>query len=280
MYISDETIEKFIKEDVQYADMTTLAMGFGLEDGIIRFSSRHFTVLSGTEEVARVFEKLNIRTTICMASGTKIDANECFLEAEGRAESLHMGWKVALNILEYSCGIATRTHDMVLKARVNNRQIPILSTRKSFPGTKELSIKAVISGGGFPHRMGISESILIFKQHLNFVGGYEGILNIMPQLKLKACEKKIIVEAENEADAMMSLDAGVDGIQFDKIPTIVLSEIISSIRKKYPAAILLAAGGVNQENTAEYAKTGVDGIVTSAVYFGKPADIKAEIVKA
>ena len=75
-----------------------------------------------------------------------------------------------MNILEYSSGIATRTKKMVDKAKLVNPHVAVLATRKSFPGTKELSIKSIIAGGAFPHRLGLSETILIFKQHVAFLG--------------------------------------------------------------------------------------------------------------
>ncbi|OPX86915.1 hypothetical protein [Pelotomaculum sp. PtaB.Bin117] len=92
------------------------------------------------------------------------------IEAEGDAENLHMSWRASMNILEYASGIATRTNKILTKARKVNPKIEILATRKIFPGTKELSVKAVIVGGGLPHRLGLSETVLVFKQHLNFIG--------------------------------------------------------------------------------------------------------------
>jgi molybdenum transport protein len=277
LYISDEAMERLLKEDVPYIDLTTLVLGIGARTGKIRFFSREAAVLCGTEEVLKIFNKLNVTVTSYLPSGTLLKKEETVFEAAGRAEDLHMGWKVSLNILEYCSGIATRTRMLVDAAKKINPKISVVTTRKMFPGTKDLAIKAILNGGGFPHRLGLSETILIFKQHLNFMGGLDGFLKNIGEVKSRACEKKIIVEVENLEDAISLCKEGIDGLQFDKVPPAELKEHVHSIRSRYPEVVLLAAGGINQNNVEDYAKTGVDAIVTTSVYFGKPVDMGASI---
>jgi putative molybdenum utilization protein ModD len=279
-YIPDERIEKYIKEDVPYLDLTTLVLGIGGRKGKMNFYSREEAVLCGTEEVARLCGKLGARVTSYLPSGSSVKPNETFLEVEGKAEELHAAWKVSLNILEYCSGIATRTRRMVDVAAKINPRISIVATRKIFPGTKELATKAVVAGGGFPHRLGLSETILIFEQHLNFLGGLPGLLKILDEVRARACEKKVIVEARDLEGALALGRAGVDGIQFDKVPPPELKNYVTRIREINPAIILLAAGGINLNNVADYAETGVDAIVTTSVYFGKPVDLSVKIVEA
>ncbi|HWP98121.1 MAG TPA: ModD protein [Syntrophomonadaceae bacterium] len=276
-YISDDAIDRLIKEDVPYLDLTTLVLGIGNKKGIIRFSSREFTVLAGVEEVLRIFAKLDIRTVESLPSGSQVENGETFIFAEGMAETLHTAWKVSLNILEYCSGVATRTRKLVDKAKSINPDISIVTTRKSFPGTKDLCMKSVIAGGGFPHRLGLSETILIFKQHVNFLGGFNSLPSLIPEIKLKAAEKKIIVEVETEEEAFLLASSGVDGIQFDKVPAPQLKALVAELRKMNPLITLIAAGGINEGNVAEYASTGVNALATSAVYFGKPSDIGVKI---
>lgn len=146
------------------------------------------------------------------------------------------------------------------------------------PGTKELAIKAVIAGGGLPHRLGLSETILIFKQHLNFLGGIDKLNKIIKSVKSRACEKKVIVEIENLEQAIELSKSGVDGIQFDKIPYDKLKENVSIIRNINPSIIILASGGINENNIIEYAKTGVNAIVTTSIYHAQPIDIGCNII--
>jgi len=273
VFISDETISRFIKEDVPYIDLTTMLLGIGKEQGRIVFSTREDGVLAGSEEVLRIFQKLDIKAVQCLKSGAIMKKGETIIAGEGKAENLHMAWKVSRNILEYCCGIATRTRQLLDKARESNPSIEVVATRKIFPGTKELTLKSILAGGAYPHRLGLSETILIFKQHLNFLGGYEEILKKITEIKKTACEKKIIVEAESFDEAMGAAAAGADGIQFDKVSPGNLKEWVEKIRAAHPGVIVIAAGGINQSNVREYAGTGIDAIVTTAVYFGKPVDI-------
>lgn len=279
LYISDESIERWIKEDVPYIDLTTLTLEIGDIKGKISFKAREYTVLSGVEEVLRIFNKLGITEFQSLPSGSVVNKGDSFIEAVGSAANLHLAWKVSLNILEYCSGIATRTKKMVDKAKGINPQISVVATRKSFPGTKELSIKSIIAGGAYPHRLGLSETILIFKQHVNFLGDIADLAQIIGKVKEKACEKKVIVEVEGIEDARLLIQSGVDGLQFDKVPAKELKTIVEEIRSLNPCVTLLGAGGINESNIEEYARTGIDAIVTTSMYFGKPSDIGVTIGK-
>lgn len=278
-YVSDETLDKFLKEDVPYFDLTTWILRIGDFRGNIRFFGREPMILCGTEEAIRICEKLRINVDKALPSGTKTAPEEVFFEAQGNASDLHMAWKVLQNIFEYGSGIATRTRRLVERATQENPKITIVTTRKNFPGTKELSIKAVLAGGGIPHRMGLSETVLIFKQHRNFFGDPDDFLKLIPDIKARACEKKILAEADSLEEAVRFCEAGIDGVQFDKVAAPELKGYVTTLRTINPNIIILAAGGIQENNVEEYAKTGIDAIVTTAVYFGKPADIGCVIEK-
>lgn len=277
IYIPDASIEQYIKEDVPYLDLTTYTLDLAGKKGKIEYICREEAVICGTEEVLRIFKKLNILPSRHISSGTKVQPKTSIVEAVGNAEDLHMAWKAAMNILEYASGIATRTNKILVKARQANPHIEILTTRKIFPGTKELAIKAVLAGGGLPHRLGLSETILVFKQHLNFIGGIEGLISRLSELKTRLSEKKIIVEVETVEDALLLCQAGVDGLQFDKVAVPELKKAVKLIRVQNNHIVLLAAGGINEQNAELYASTGVNGLVTTSVYFGKPVDMSTII---
>ncbi|NLC08149.1 MAG: ModD protein [Syntrophomonadaceae bacterium] len=279
MYFTEESIDKFIKEDIPYLDLTTVVLDIAGKKGRIEYICREEAVICGTEEVVRIFNKLNIKPLHYLASGSKVGPRTSVVEAEGNAEDLHMAWKVSMNILEYASGIATRTYRILNKARQANSKIELLATRKVFPGTKELSIKAVVAGGGLPHRLGLSETVLIFQQHLNFIGGVEALISKLDELKARVIEKKVFVEVETVEDALRLCRAGVHGLQFDKVAPAELTKAVEQIRANYDYVVLLAAGGINENNAEAYAQTGVDGLITSAVYFGKPIDFGTRIVQ-
>jgi molybdenum transport protein len=275
--IPDTDIERFLEEDLPYGDLTTTLLGIGNECGEITFSTRQETVVCCTEEAGRVFGKCGAGVTGSLPSGRRVEAGTVILKAEGTAASLHAGWKVALNLLEYASGIATRTDTIVRRAKEANPSINVVTTRKSFPGTKKVAIKAIMAGGAFPHRLGLSESILVFTQHTAFLGGLDRFLDTIPALKLQAPEQKILVEADTAEEALRIAAAGADVVQVDKMPVAQLAELVAEIRRCCPNVAISAAGGINADNAAEYAATGIDIIVLSSVYFGKPSDISATI---
>jgi molybdenum transport protein len=212
-----------------------------------------------------------------MPSGTKLSSGIEFLAAEGSAQALHAGWKVALNLLEYASGIASRTQRIVDKCRAVNSALSVVTTRKSFPGTKKIAIKAITAGGALPHRLGLSETVLVFKQHTAFLGGLEVFLGTDAELKLKARETKIIIEAGTCEEALLIAHSGADIVQLDKIAPAELADTVVAIRAANPTILISAAGGINEANATEYAATGIDIIVLSSVYFGKPSDIGVKI---
>ncbi len=276
--LPDSEIERFLEEDIPFGDLTTHLLGIGLLSGKISFATRHDTTLCCTEEAARLLEKCGCRVTLQTPSGTNLSANKEFLWAEGTAQALHAGWKVAVNLLEYGSGIATRTARIVTAAREINPCIAVLTTRKTFPGNKKISIKAICSGGALPHRLGLSETVLVFKQHTAFLGGLKPFLRHIETLKRKSLETRIIVEADSEEEALIIAESGADVVQVDKLPADQLKVLVDQVRQINTAVKVSATGGINEQNAAEYAATGVDILVLSSVYFGKPADIGAVII--
>ena len=275
--IPDSEIERFIEEDVPYGDLTTMLLGIGNEPGEIAFTTRDRTVVCCTEEAGRVLAKCGATVQFALPSGTVVESGAEILRAEGPAAALHAGWKVAMNLLEYASGIATRTATIVERARAANPGINVVTTRKSFPGTKKIAIKAIMAGGAFPHRLGLSESILVFSQHTAFLGGLDVFLEELPGVKRRAPEQKILVEADSAEEALRIAAAGADVVQVDKMPALDLAALVSEIRSRFPGVAVSAAGGINAENAASYAATGIDILVLSSVYFGKPADFSTRI---
>ncbi|MFT9077628.1 ModD protein [Ethanoligenens sp.] len=273
MAVSNQMIDHWLEEDIPYFDLTTHLLGIGQQKGSISYVCRHTITLACVEDAVRILERQHIHVTTCLPSGTQVEAGEVFLRGEGTVENLHTAWKVTQNLLEYACGISTRTKQLVDTAKAVNPEIAVFTTRKSFPGTKQVSIQAVLAGGALPHRLGLSETILIFDQHLRYMGGYDGLAARLPILKKSICDKSISVEVDTLEHALLLVRAGVDALQFDKVEPTKLMEMIQQIRAENTRVMLIAAGGINASNAAAYAATGVDAISTTWAYFGKPADI-------
>jgi len=169
LYLSTDEIDRLIKEDVPYIDLTSWTLGIREQHGNIKYFTREDAVVCGTEEVRQIFDRLHIDTDLFVASGQKVKAGDELITGNGRAEDLLMAWKVGQNILDHCSGIATNTRKIVDAVKCCNSNVSILTTRKGFPGTKGLAIKSIMAGGAMPHRLGTSETILIFKQHMTLL---------------------------------------------------------------------------------------------------------------
>jgi molybdenum transport protein len=196
------------------------------------------------------------------------------MKVQGSAGALHAVYKIAQNIMEYSSGIATRCRTLVQNARQAAPRVEVAVTRKHFPGTKLLSLKAALAGGASIHRLGLFDSILVFDQHREFTGGSEGFCVMVRGVADRFPEKKIVVETQSLEEALAFVRAGVDVVQCEKFEPRTLKDTVAAIRQIDPRVKISAAGGINADNAADYAATGVDILVTSWGYFGKPEDIK------
>ena len=274
--ISDARLDELIAEDVPYIDLTTEVLGIGNVAGELSYYTRENCVLCGTEEVTRMIEHVGARVEESLPSGTFLQAGETFLRATGPASALHMAWKACLNVFDHCSAVATATHALVSEAHAGNEACEVVTTRKSMPGAKDLLTKAVMAGGAFPHRLGLSETVLVFDHHIEFLGGFDAFLEQLPLFRRRCIEKKLFVEA-TATQALALARAGVDGIQFDKVDPENLGALVKELRSIDPHLTLIAAGGVNVKNARAYAESGVDGLATTWPFNAKPLDMSVRM---
>ena len=276
IFFQTHEIEAWINEDAPLIDLTSHLLEIDEQPAVLTVRARHTTRLTLMEEAARIFELLGAQICLQLPSGQQVETQQIILQVTGRADALHRGWKVAMNLLEYFCGIATQTAQMVAQVKAVN-DIPLLVTRKHLPGMKKPMIKAILSGGAHPHRLGLSETILVFENHLNIIGGREALSDKIGGIKSTACEKKISIECDTLEHATQAAEAGSDLVQFDKVEINQLAKWVNHLKAQYPLLTIIIAGGITPKNIQDYARTGVDGIVLSSVYHAKPADLEVTI---
>lgn len=269
-------IDYFISEDVPYLDLTSEVLGVADQAGEMEYYTREECVLAGTDVVRRIARNLGCEVVAVRFDGDRIAAGESFMTLRGPASALHQVWKVGLNTFDHLSAVATKTRQMVDAAHEANPRCEILTTRKSMPGAKDLLTAAVRAGGAWPHRLGLSETVLVFDHHIAFLGGFDAFVERLPEVKRRCVEKKLFVEA-GEEQARILARAGVDGIQFDKVPVERLASLVEELRAINPHLTLIAAGGINPGNAAAYAATGVDGLATTAPFSAKPLDMSVRM---
>lgn len=281
MRFSNARIDAFIEEDVPYIDLTCEVLDIRNQPGEMEYFTRESCVLAGTDIARRIMRNLGCEVLASSEDGQLVSAGQTFFTVRGAAADLHAAWKVCLNVFDHLSAVATKTRSMVDAVHVVNPECEVLTTRKSMPGAKDLLTCAVMAGGAFPHRLGLSETVLVFEQHLAFFGGFNRFVEEMPRIKARCVEKKLFVEADAQralALARASSDGhGVDGIQLDKVPVSELTELVRRIREIDPRITIIAAGGINPQNAGAYAACGVDGLATTAPFTAKPVDMSVRM---
>ncbi len=274
--LNDFTLLGLLQDDVPYGDLTTDSLGIGSKLGHAEFRARQPMTACGTEEAVRLFELVGTRARLATPSGTQVNAGELMLDAQGTAASLHRAWKAALTLVEWSSGVATGTAAIVAAAN----GVPVACTRKNVPGTKALSAKAVKAGGGIMHRLGLSESLLVFAQHRLFLN--EPAEVTIQRLHRAQPEKKLVVEVANVTEALLWAHAGADVLQLEKFSPEAVAACRQALQdSQFPVRPLLAAtGGIRADNARAYVAAGADFLVTSAPYWAPPGDVQFTLVPA
>lgn len=154
-------------------------------------------MICASEEAARIMIKLGLTPEPFALSGDCLAPGMPILTASGPMGAIHQAWRLVGALLEHASGIATRTRQLVRAARAVQPDITVLTTRKSFPGAKRLSIKAILAGGALPHRLGLSETVLVFAEHIDTAGRMATSQADLPELKIAAGGRLVGVEVHN-----------------------------------------------------------------------------------
>ncbi len=272
-------LEELLREDLQYLDLTTSVLGIGSVRGFARVFFRESGVVACSEEVARIYELAGAEVKYFVGGGELVQGNQLVLEAEGEASSLHLAWRVAQTLLSYASGVATYTRRMVEKARRVNPAVKIAATRQTSPGSRPFYMRAVLACGGILHRQSLSDSILIFDNHLAFLGEAKVSGAVRRALEL-AGGRGVGIEVGSLEEALEAVRAGAYYIQFERPDPRVLGEWVKKIREVDGRVVIGVAGGITLENVEEYASTGVDLIVASAPYRARPIDVSTRMERA
>jgi molybdenum transport protein len=264
--LTDDELARLLRDDVPFGDLTTDSLGIGDQAGRIEFRARGAMTACATEEAARMLALAGATAECLMPSGATVTADTLLLRAEGTATSLHTAWKAAQILLEWASGIASATRAIVDAAT----PVPVACTRKATPGAKALAIKAVRAGGAVMHRLGLSESLLIFAEHRLFLDAAPA--DTIGRLRRSQPEKKIAIEVATPEEALIWCRAGADVLQLEKFTPAQVAATRAAVAGM--PILLAAAGGVRADNAAAYVAAGADLLVTSAPYWAPPRDVQ------
>jgi nicotinate-nucleotide pyrophosphorylase (carboxylating) len=216
--------------------------------------ARQAGVVAGLPLVAATFTKLapEIEIAAHARDGAEVAIKTALMAVSGRARAVLAAERVALNFLGHLSGVATATHEFV--RRVAGTRTRICCTRKTTPGLRALEKYAVRCGGGFNHRFGLDDAILIKDNHIAVAGG------IRPVLERAKAAAGHLVKVEIEVDTLEQLrevlDVGLaDAVLLDNMDAATMRKAVAMVGGRFA---LEASGGITLDTIAEIAKTGVD----------------------
>jgi nicotinate-nucleotide pyrophosphorylase (carboxylating) len=268
-----QMLQSFFLEDIGERDITSETIFSSNQKAKGYFLVKEDGILAGVEIISTGFRLLDsaIETIIYKQDGEIVKKGEIIATVSGPIVPLLTGERVILNLLQRMSGIATLTNRAV--ALLNSDYTRICDTRKTTPGLRMLEKYAVTCGGGYNHRFGLYDAVMIKDNHIAFCGS---ITQAVKAVREKVGHMvKVEVETETREQVLEAVAAGADIIMFDNRSPEEIHEFVKLIPKPIMTE---ASGGITLENIAEYGDTGVDyislGMLTHSV---KSLDISFNI---
>jgi nicotinate-nucleotide pyrophosphorylase (carboxylating) len=269
-------IEAALNEDIGSGDVTTNAIVGRDKAGQAKAIAKDDFIVAGIDIFRDVFIILDktIKFKCLIGDGQKATKGETIAEVSGSLFYILQAERVALNLFQRMCGIATLASKYV--EAVKGTKAKILDTRKTVPGLRLLDKMAVKIGGGFNHRMGLYDAVLIKDNHIAAAGGIAAA--VAAQKKYLTKVMKIEVETKNLQEVKTALASGADIILLDNMTAAETNKAVALINGK---ALVEASGNVSLQNVAAIAATGVDYIsVGELTHSVRTADISLKIMNA
>jgi nicotinate-nucleotide pyrophosphorylase (carboxylating) len=259
-FILDPILRRALEEDIGTGDVTTLATIEPGTQASAELVAKEDFVLAGIDVAQRVFQLLSTKTAFekLITDGQSVKRGDVLAWIKGDAAVLLQGERVALNLLQRMCGVATLTAAFVRE--VEGTHAIVVDTRKTTPGLRVLEKYAVRMGGGGNHRMALYDAVLIKENHVAAAGGITAAVSRAKQRVPHT--QKIEVEVRNQDEVAEALTVGADILLLDNMS---LDELIAAVEQVGDRAITEASGGVNLETVREIAETGVRLISVGAL---------------
>jgi nicotinate-nucleotide pyrophosphorylase (carboxylating) len=264
----------FVAEDVSSGDITTLAL---LKNNVVsaRIEAREDMVVSGVEECVWIFENAGVSAKPEIMDGSLAKSGEKIISLKGPVHAILSRERTCLNLLGRMSGIASSAAKANRLISVVNDHVRVAGTRKTAPGLRYFDKKAIVAGGGLPHRYDLSDQFLIKDTHRSFLPVDEAVR------RAKAySDKKVECEVESIPDALLAAKAGADIIMFDNMEPEKIREAISVLKSAglRENVTLEISGGITPETVGRFAGLDIDVISMGALTHSvKCADVSLEI---
>ncbi|MDY0150854.1 MAG: carboxylating nicotinate-nucleotide diphosphorylase [Candidatus Cloacimonas sp.] len=255
----DELIRKSLEEDIGSGDITTKYLDLEPNTSVAFIVAKAEGVLAGVDVARQIFRMVDpeLKIILYRKDGDKLLPKDDIMRLEGRPGSILQGERTALNFMQRLSGIATKTASLV--ALIASTNTKLLDTRKTTPLLRSLEKYAVRIGGGYNHRFGLFDMVLLKENHIRACGS---ITEAVKRIRKHNTSYKIEVEVTNLAELDEAFAAGVDRVMLDNMRPAQIRAAVKKYRKTLEFEV---SGGIDETNILAYAKTGVQFISSGAL---------------
>ncbi|HWG92250.1 MAG TPA: carboxylating nicotinate-nucleotide diphosphorylase [Candidatus Thermoplasmatota archaeon] len=248
--LTPEDLQRFLAEDLgDRGDITTLAL-VPPRQGEARMVAKAHAVLAGTQEAEQVFRHFGVDVEHHAKEGDWVAPGRTVLTARGPARGILTAERLALNLVMRMSGIATLTRTLVDQAQALNPRCKVAATRKTTPGFRAYEKRAVIVGGGDPHRLGLYDAFLVKDNHLALV---PTVTEAVRRCRAFAPERPVEIEADTLAQAVEAAEAGADMVLLDNFTPKEAAEASRLLRGRFPKLLIEVSGGITPATLPAYA---------------------------
>lgn len=264
----DQELKKFIKEslkeDIKDGDHTTLACIDKNNLSTAKIVSKESGTIAGIKLAEIIFKEVdeNLKITSFYKDGDDINEKDVILKVSGSSHAILNAERLVLNCMQQMSAIATKTRK--ISDLISSTNAKILDTRKTIPLNRHIQKWAVKIGGGYNHRFGLYDMIMIKDNHIDFCNGItNAIKKTKTYLSNNNKDLDIIVETRNISEVKEVLaEGGIRRVLLDNFSYKDTKEAVKIINHQYETE---SSGGINEENILEYAKCGIDYISLGAL---------------
>jgi len=259
-----EFILKSLAEDIGDGDHSSLACIPAESKGKARLLIKEKGILAGIRVADELFSVIDedLKFDKILEDGTRVFPGDVAFYISGRQQSILKSERLVLNIMQRMSGIATSAHEYA--TLLKGLKTRILDTRKTTPGFRFLEKEAVRIGGGWNHRMGLYDMIMLKDNHIDYAGGVEkAIKKTREYLKKKNLKLKVEIEARSIEDVREIIsNGGIDRIMLDNFSIEDTLLAVKEISGRYETE---SSGGIDLSTLRAYAECGVDYISVGAL---------------
>lgn len=265
--IIEQKLSRLVFNDVGYGDITTQLIDNVFTKAEIVCKSGG--IICGVTEAHVLFDNFNVKCIPMVHDGDQVSQNAMIMKLEGDLADILAVERTALNIMMKMSSIASSTREFADLAQNTNSKVRIAATRKTTPGFRFFEKRAVIKGGGDPHRWELDDMVLIKDTHIASMEHNIGAI-LKRAKRSTSFSKKIEIEVEKPEHALQAAQLGADIIMLDNMNPEMIKNTIAEIKEELigssqPIPLFEASGNIDIKNIHEFLKTGVDIISTSSI---------------